>query len=315
MRKRGKRRTSSRVTDKQEVEERKDADMALSSISYNNKDKEEEKKKKDTYLGEKDNLTSYSSSSLIPAQTRKEEEGLKEEKIATTTTTTTPSSSISEVSDSPKYDSMAEIKESAADMKREGGEEGHLKEEREGGEEGHLKEEREEVLSNIQREEEPIKSESVDTGKPSDIDLNSPAQPQQLPPSPSTITATADDMNSPSLEERAAAILGDSEEEVITPADQNLEVEDTKNVVVGKEKEDEEAEKKKEDNKEQQQQHYAPSISASYMTSWHDYVNAGFNVYSESIRAAAKIAEYSLGMFWEPWLGRYNKKKDRMKVE
>jgi hypothetical protein len=39
------------------------------------------------------------------------------------------------------------------------------------------------------------------------------------------------------------------------------------------------------------------------------------NVYSESIRAAAKITDHSLGMFWEPWLGRYNKKKDRMKVE
>jgi hypothetical protein len=51
------------------------------------------------------------------------------------------------------------------------------------------------------------------------------------------------------------------------------------------------------------------------MSSWHDYVNAGFNVYSESIRAAAKITDHSLGMFWEPWLGRYNKKKDRMKVE
>jgi hypothetical protein len=51
------------------------------------------------------------------------------------------------------------------------------------------------------------------------------------------------------------------------------------------------------------------------MTSWHDYINDAFNVYSESIRAAAKITEYSLGMFWEPWLGRYNKKKDRMKVE
>jgi hypothetical protein len=239
----------------------------------------------------------------VPAQTRKEEEGLKEEKIATTTTTTTPSSSISEVSDSPKYDSMAEIKESAADMKREGGEEGHLKEERE------------EVLSNIQREEEPIKSESVDTGKPSDIDLNSPAQPQQLLPPPSTITATADDMNSPSLEERAEAILGDSKEEIITSADQNLE-EDTKNIVVSKEAEDEEAEKKKKDNKEQQQQqHYSPSISASYMTSWHDYVNGAFNVYSESIRSAANIAEYSLRMFWQPWLGGYNKKKDRIKVE
>jgi hypothetical protein len=57
MRKRGKRRTSLRVTDKQEVEERKDADMALSSISFN-KEKEEKKQKKDTYF---------------PAHTRKEE--------------------------------------------------------------------------------------------------------------------------------------------------------------------------------------------------------------------------------------------------
>jgi hypothetical protein len=98
MRKRARRR-SLRATDKQGAKERKDADMALSSISYNNKDKEEEKKKKDTYLGEKDNLTSYSSSSLIPAQTRKEgevKEGLKEEKIAPATTTT-PSSSISKL--------------------------------------------------------------------------------------------------------------------------------------------------------------------------------------------------------------------------
>jgi hypothetical protein len=219
--------------------------MALSSISYN-KDKEEEKKKKkkDTDLGKKDNLTPYSSSSLLPAQTRKEEveEGLKGEKIATTTTTTTTSSNIPEVFDSSKYDSMAEIKESAADMKKEGGKE-HLKEEEE-----------EEVLSNIQREE-PIRSESVDTAKPSDIDLNSPVQPQQLPPSssPSTITATAD-TNS-------------------------------------------------------------PSIPTSYMTSWHDYVNAAFNVYSESIRAATKITEHSLGMFWQPWLGRYSKQKDRMKGE
>jgi hypothetical protein len=302
MRKRGKRRTSSRVTDKQEVEERKDADMALSSISFNKDKEEKKKKKKDTDLGKKDNLTSYSSSSLLPAQTRKEE-GLKGEKIAAAaTTTTTTSSNIPEVFDSSKYDSMAEIKESAADMKKEGG-----------GEE-HLKEEEEEVLSNIQREE-PIKSESVDTGKPSDIDLNSPAQPQQLLPPPSTITATADDMTSPSLEERAEAILGDSKEEIITSADQNLE-EDTKNIVVSKEAEDEEAEKKKKDNKEQQQQqHYSPSISASYMTSWHDYVNGAFNVYSESIRSAANIAEYSFRMFWQPWLGGYNKKKDRIKVE
>jgi hypothetical protein len=206
-------------------------------------------------------------------------------------------SNIPEVFDSSKYDSMAEIKESAADMKKE-----------EGGKE-HLKEEREEVLSNTQREEEPIKSESVDTGKPSDIDSNSSAQPQQqLPPSPSTITAKADDMNSPSLEERVVpADISRYAKEEITSADQNLEVEDTNYVVVGKEKEDEEAQKKKKDNKEQQQ-HYSPSISASYMTSWHDYINAAFNVYSESIRAAAKIAEYSLGMFWEPWLGRHNKK-------
>jgi hypothetical protein len=311
MRKRGKRRTSSRVTDKQEVEERKDADMALSSISFN-KDKEEKKKekekKKDTDLGKKDNLTSYSSSNLLPAQTRKEEveEGLKGEEIAATTTT---SSNIPEVFDSSKYDSMAEIKESAADMKKEGGEEEHLKEEIE-------------VLSNIQREE-PIKSESVDTGKPSDIDLNSPVQPQQLPPSPSTITATANDMNSPSLEERVvpADIPRYSKEEITS--DQSLEVEDTNNVIVSKEIEDEGADKKKDNEELQQQQqqqkerqqYYSPSIPRSYMSSWHDYINAGFNVYSESIRAAATITDYSLSMFWEPWLGRYNKKKDRMKVE
>jgi hypothetical protein len=30
---------------------------------------------------------------------------------------------------------------------------------------------------------------------------------------------------------------------------------------------------------------------------------------SESIRAAAKITEYSLEMLWEPWLGGYNKRK------
>jgi hypothetical protein len=38
-------------------------------------------------------------------------------------------------------------------------------------------------------------------------------------------------------------------------------------------------------------------------------------MYSESIRAAAKITDHSLGMFWQPWLGRYNKQKDKMKVE
>jgi hypothetical protein len=40
MRKRARRR-SLRATDKHGAKERKDADMALSSISYNNKDKEE----------------------------------------------------------------------------------------------------------------------------------------------------------------------------------------------------------------------------------------------------------------------------------
>jgi hypothetical protein len=43
MRKRARRR-SLRATDKHGAKERKDADMALSSISYNNKDKEEEEK-------------------------------------------------------------------------------------------------------------------------------------------------------------------------------------------------------------------------------------------------------------------------------
>jgi hypothetical protein len=113
------------------------------------------------------------------------------------------------------------------------------------------------------------------------------------------------------IKEEEAVILGNSKEEIIISADQNSE--DTNNVVVSKEIEDEEAEKKKKHNEEQQrqrQQHYSPSISASYMTLWYNYVNAAFNVYSESIRAAAKITGYSLGMFWEPWLGRYNKKKD-----
>jgi hypothetical protein len=65
---------------------------------------------------------------------------------------------------------------------------------------------------------------------------------------------------------------------------QNLEVEDTNNVVVGKEIEDEGADKKKDNEELQQQQqqqkerqlYYSPSIPRSYMSSWHDYVNAGF---------------------------------------
>jgi hypothetical protein len=93
---------------------------------------------------------------------------------------------IPEVFDSSKYNSMTEMKESA-DMK----------------EGGHLKE----VLSSVEKEG-PIKSTTMDI-KSSSMDTNS-----------HSAAASAADASPPNLEERAATLRGSKEEQII---DRNLE--------------------------------------------------------------------------------------------
>ena len=95
---------------------------------------------------------------------------------------------IPEVFDSSKYDSMTEMKESA-DM-----EEG-----------GHLKE----VLSSVEKEE-PIEPTTTTDTRPSNMDTNSP----------SAAANAAADASPPNLEERAATLRGSKEEQIV---DKNLE--------------------------------------------------------------------------------------------
>lgn len=95
---------------------------------------------------------------------------------------------ISEVFDSSKYDSMTETKESA-DMKE--GE--HLKE----------------VLSSVEKEE-PIEPTTTTDTRPSNMDTNS---------SSAAANAIAD-ASPPNLEERAASLRGSKEEQIV---DKNLE--------------------------------------------------------------------------------------------
>jgi hypothetical protein len=94
---------------------------------------------------------------------------------------------VPEVFDSSKYDSMTEMKESA--YMKEG---------------GHLKE----VLSSVEKEE-PIKPTVMDT-KLSSMDTNSHSAAMTI----------AADASPPSLEEKAAALRGSKEEQIV---DRNLE--------------------------------------------------------------------------------------------
>jgi hypothetical protein len=95
---------------------------------------------------------------------------------------------IPEVFDSSKYDSMTEMKKSA-DMK----------------EGGHLKE----VLSSVEKEE-PIEPTTTTDTRPSNMDTNSPS---------AAANATAD-ASPPNLEERAATLRGSKEEQIV---DKDLE--------------------------------------------------------------------------------------------
>ena len=258
-------RSPRKVRDKVEKREEQYQGMAIRGII--NKNRQEEEKNKVTDRGF---TNSISNTNVINQPTQE-----VEKKTATATDTT----GVTEIFDSSKYDSITEIKESA-----------NIKEE------GHLKD----VLSNVEREE-PIAPETVDTSKPSNIDINSRPPQQKL--SSSTITA---DGSPPSLEERVAMFRG-SKEEV---SDQGLE--SNKNML----------QKEVEDNKEKEHEKeaavgedYSVSICPKYTTSsWLDLANIWTDLYVQSAKNAATMTEYWLGLFSKPWLGGY-KKKDKGKVE
>ena len=190
----------------------------------------------------------------------------QQEKVVDSSTTTTP-----EVFDSSKYNAATELKE-AANMK----------------EEEHLKE----VLISVDKEE-PLNPENLDTGKL--IDNSQPLRPEALS---STAEIVSNDVNPPSLEDRAAMLRGSKEpldngsqdNKILTQQDGEY-----------KQKEDE---KQKEINKD-----YPRAASM-----WPNLINAWSDLYVESAKNMATITEYWINLFSIPWLGGY-KKKDKVKVE
>jgi hypothetical protein len=145
--------------------------MAIRGIDNREKKKHKEEEKSKAYSER--SLDLASSTNFVDKSVPQDEKTNRNNKDTTT---------IPEVFDSSKYDSMSEMTELAS-MK----------------EVGHLKE----VLSSVEKEE-PIEPTTTDT-RPSNMDANSPSAAER---------ATAD-ASPPNLEERAATLRGSKEEQTI----------------------------------------------------------------------------------------------------
>jgi len=189
----------------------------------------------------------------------------QQEKVADSTTTTP------EVFDSSKYNAATELKE-AANMKE--GE--HLKE----------------VLISVDKKE-PLNPENLDTGK-----LMDNSQPPRTEALSSTAEIVSNDMNPPSLEDRAAVLRGSKE-----PLDNGSQ--DNK-ILTQQDREH----KQKEDEKQEEINKDYPRAASM----WPNLINAWSDLYVESAKNMATITEYWINLSSIPWLGGY-KKKDKVKVE
>jgi hypothetical protein len=246
------------------------------AISAINNNKEVDKKSK---MASNNNSHENIVSNPTVSTQRSKEEGEKEgqgKEKSTNSVNTTMSHGISEVFDSSKYDVMTQMKNSST-----------MNEEK-------LKE----ISSNIEKIK-PIEAETIDiNNQPSShIDVNA----SSLGPSTSNVDQ--------SLEERAALLRGSKKEMML---DQNLI--DSKNIASRLEEE----EKSRKGDVEQQQQEYNPlnSFTSPYVSLWSESVNMWTNIYTESVRNTAKMAEYWLDLFSKPWSGQYKLKyKDKVKVE
>jgi hypothetical protein len=144
--------------------------MTPNTISYNKKEKKEDKAK--TSANNQGSLVSSSSLATQPKE---------EQKIIAMATDTNMTAGIPEIFDSPRYNAMIEMKESA-----------NIKEE----------EQLKEVLSSVEKEQ-PLKAESInDKNLPTKFDTN------LSPPTPSSTVYGVDT----SLEERAAMIRGSKQD-------------------------------------------------------------------------------------------------------
>jgi hypothetical protein len=189
-RKRRRKRSFQKARDKVEKrEEELNQDMAIRGIA--NRAKKEQKEEKKNKAPSVESLDSASNTNPANKPSQQNENTLSNNSDTTT---------IPEVFDSSKYDSMTEMKESA-DMK-EG--------------EGHLKE----VLSSVKKET-PIEPTTTNT-KLSNMDS-----------SPSTAEGSTPDISPPNLEERESTLRNSREEQI---ADRHLEVSKDKS----KEEEEEE---------------------------------------------------------------------------
>jgi hypothetical protein len=205
-----------------------------------------------------------------PDITNKPQKVEQQEKVADSTTTTP------EVFDSSKYNAATELKE-AANMKE--GE--HLKE----------------VLMSVDKKE-PLNPENLDTGK-----LMDNSQPPRTEALASTAEIVSNDVNPPSLEDRAAVLRGSKE-----PLDNGSQ--DNKILT----QQDGEY-KQKEDEKQEEINKDYPQAAPM----WPNLINAWSDLYVESAKNMATITEYWINLFSIPWLGGYKKgdtkKKDKVKVE
>jgi hypothetical protein len=199
-----------------------------------------------------------------PDITNKPQKVEQQEKVADSTTT------IPEIFDSSKYNAATEIKE-AANIK----------------EEEHLKE----VLMSVAKEE-ALKPENSYAGK--NIDNSEPPRPEAS----STAEVVSNNVNPPSLEEKAAMLRGSKE-----LLDKDLQ--DNRNVTQqDRENKQEEDEKQKEINKDY------PRVAFT----WTNLINSWSDLYIESAKNMATITEYWINLFSVPWPEGY-KKKDKVKVE
>lgn len=205
-----------------------------------------------------------------PDITNKPQKVEQQEKVADSTTT------IPEIFDSSKYNAATELKE-AANMKE--GE--HLKE----------------VLMSVDKKE-PLNPENLDTGKL--IDNSQPPRPEALS---STAEIVSNDVNPPSLEDRAAVLRGSKE-----PLDNGSQ--DNKILT----QQDGEYKQKEDEKQEEINKDYPQAASM-----WPNLINAWSDLYVESAKNMATITEYWINLFSIPWLGGYKtgdtKKKDKVKVE
>jgi hypothetical protein len=195
-RKRRRKRSPQKARDKVEKhEEELNQGMALRGIIDKEKKKQKDEEKKKAPSVQSSDLVSNSNTNFENKQSQRD--NARGNNKDTT--------SIPEVFDSSKYDSMAKMKESF-DMK--------------GG--GHLKE----VLSSIEKEE-PIEPTTMDTKLPN-MDTNSHSAAASA-----TVTA---DASPPSLEERAATLRNSKEENIVDNSLAGSKEETQEEVVAAKDK-------------------------------------------------------------------------------